>query len=110
KNIDRRTDVYALGAMLYEILTGNPPFPGEMTIVALMRIVQDPIPTPSAASPTWARSAEDKSIEGVCMQALSKNPDDRFPDAMALADQLSKWLGDKPAAQAGKTGEPKKGR
>jgi serine/threonine protein kinase len=105
KKIDRRTDVYALGAMLYEMLTGSPPFPGEMTIVALMRIVQDPIPTPSVASPAWAKTTEDKSIEALCMQALSKNPDDRFPDSLAFADQLSKWLGDKPTAAAKKTEE-----
>jgi serine/threonine protein kinase len=97
KTIDRRTDVYALGAMLYEMLVGTPPFPGEMTIVALMRIVQDPIPRPSQASTAWAASSEDKSIEAVCMQALSKNPDDRLQDAMAFADQLSKWLGDRRA-------------
>jgi hypothetical protein len=68
-----------------------------MTIVALMRVVQDPISPPSVASSAWAQSSEDKSIESVCMQALSKNPDDRFPDAMAFADRLSKWLGEKPA-------------
>jgi serine/threonine protein kinase len=106
RKIDRRTDVYALGAMLYEILTGKPPFPGEMTIVALMRVVQDPIPTPSAASLQWAGSSEDKSIEGVCMQALSKNPDDRLPDSLAFADQLSKWLGDKPAISPKRIDDP----
>jgi tRNA A-37 threonylcarbamoyl transferase component Bud32 len=99
RKVDARTDVYALGAMLYEILTGNPPFPGEMTIIALMQVVQDPVKPPSEASPDWARSTEDKSIEAVCMQALSKNPDDRFPDAITLADRLSLWLGDKPAPQ-----------
>src|SRR5204863_7069813 len=91
KNIDARTDVYALGAMLYELLAGHPPFPGEMTIVALLRVVQDPIVPPSVASPAWAGSSEDKSIEAVCLQALSKNPDDRFPDAISFADRLSKW-------------------
>lgn len=101
KKVDRRTDVYAMGAMLYEILTGKPPFPGEMTIVALMRVVQDPIVPPSQASPSWAATTENKQIESICMQALSKNPDDRQPDALSFADALTGWLGDRPAGGAG---------
>jgi serine/threonine protein kinase len=98
RKVDRRTDVYALGAMLYEVLAGKPPFTGDMTIVALMRVVQDPIVPPSTASAAWASTTENKAIESICMQALSKNPEDRFPDSLAFADQLSAWLGDKPAA------------
>jgi predicted Ser/Thr protein kinase len=109
KKIDVRTDVYALGAMLYEMLAGSPPFPGEMTIVALMRVVQDPIVPPSSASPAWAKSGEDKTIEAVCLQALSKNPDDRFPDTISFADRLSMWLGERRGVTARKGGG-KKGR
>ncbi|HZE96915.1 MAG TPA: serine/threonine-protein kinase [Planctomycetota bacterium] len=108
KKVDRRTDVYALGAMLYEMLTGKPPFPGEMTIVALMRVVQDPILPPSTISPSWAKTSENKQIESICMQALSKNPEDRFPDSLAFADQLSAWLGEKPAMDTARTAAKKK--
>jgi len=105
KKVDRRTDVYAMGAMLYEMLTGKPPFPGEMTIVALMRVVQDPIDPPSKVSADWAASSEDKSVESLCMQALSKNPDDRHPDALSFADALTAWLKDKPITMIVKPGD-----
>jgi tRNA A-37 threonylcarbamoyl transferase component Bud32 len=99
KSIDRRTDVYALGAMLYEMLAGKPPFPGEMTIVALMKVVQDTVPTPSSVSPEWAAATHDKSIETLCMKALAKLPADRPESARAFADALSLWLGESTVAR-----------
>jgi serine/threonine-protein kinase len=92
RDMDRRTDVYSLGAMLYEILTGKPPFPGDMTIVVLLRVVQDDIPAPSKVSEAWAHSPFDKSIEKACMKALSKRREDRHPTSLEFADELSRWL------------------
>jgi predicted Ser/Thr protein kinase len=100
RTLDRRADVYALGAMLYEVLTGRPPFPGDASIVALMKVVQEPVVPPSRASASWAASTEDKSIEAVCMRALAKKPDDRYATARDFADALSAWLGERPAAKA----------
>ncbi len=99
KAIDRRTDVYALGAMLYEVLTGRPPFAGESSIVALMSVVQEPVVPPSQASPGWAASPEDKSIEGVCLRALAKRPQERYATAKEFAEALSAWLEERPAGR-----------
>jgi predicted Ser/Thr protein kinase len=94
KDLDRRTDVYALGAMLYEILTGRPPFRGESSIVALMKVIQEPVPPPSSVSPEWAATPLDKSVESVCMKAMAKRPEERYATALEFAEALSRWLGE----------------
>ncbi|HXU11281.1 MAG TPA: serine/threonine-protein kinase [Candidatus Binatia bacterium] len=99
KELDRRADVYSLGAMLYEILTGRPPFIGGSTVRDLVSVIRAPIVAPSDVSPEWAAWSGDKSIETLCMGALSKSPEGRPATAKALADALSLWLGEKPGKE-----------
>lgn len=100
KSLDRRADVYSLGAMLYEILTGRPPFLGGSTVQDLVSVIRAPIVPPSEASAEWAAWSGDKSVEKICMDALAKTPEGRPATAKALADSLSIWLGEKPGKEA----------
>jgi serine/threonine protein kinase len=100
KSIDRRTDVYSLGAILYEILTGRPPFVVGSSLADLVSVIRGAVVPPSKASPEWAAWIGDKSIEAVCMSALGKTPDARPATAEALADALTAWLGEAPSRDA----------
>jgi hypothetical protein len=91
KSIDLRTDVYALGVMLYETLTGRTPFTGETAIEILMHAVNDPVPPPSTAV-RGGTGGIDKAIENICLKALAKNPEDRYASASDFAADLTKWL------------------
>jgi serine/threonine-protein kinase len=87
------TDVYGLGAILYEILTGRPPFvAGEATAV-LRRVVHEP-----PARPRSLEKGAPPALEAVCLKALAKKPGDRYATAKALADDVRRWLADEPVA------------
>jgi serine/threonine protein kinase len=92
KSLDRRTDIYSLGVMLYEALAGRPPFPGESALEILMKTVKHNLPRPSAVRSGPAPPGLDESIENICMKALARFPKDRQVTAKALADDLSLWL------------------
>jgi tRNA A-37 threonylcarbamoyl transferase component Bud32 len=85
------TDVYALGAILYEILTGRPPFPAETPFEAVLAVLEkDPEP-PSRIDP-----GVDRDLEAVCLKCLARDPQARYPSAAALADDLAAWLAGAP--------------
>ncbi len=84
--IDRRTDVYGLGAILYEILTGQPPFRGVDT-VDVLRKVREEDPTPPSA--TWPEAPP--GLQAVCLRALAKDPAARFASAGDLAKEVQSW-------------------
>jgi PAS domain S-box-containing protein len=84
--IDRRTDVYGLGAMLYEILTGQPPFLGTDTLEVL-RKVREEAPTP----PRTFWPDVPPALETACLKALAKQPADRPPSAAAMAQEVQHW-------------------
>jgi serine/threonine protein kinase len=92
KPIDRRADVYSLGIMLYEILAGKPPFQGETPIEVMTKKVTDEVPRPSSVRRLVIRPGLDRTIEGICMKALAREPDERYPTALAFAGDLTKWM------------------
>jgi WD40 repeat protein/tRNA A-37 threonylcarbamoyl transferase component Bud32 len=106
KTVDRRTDVYALGVMLYESLTGQTPFSGETAIELLMNMVRNPVPPPSTVVDTKLLKNLDKAIEAICLKALAKDPDERYSTGRELAEDLDKWLGHREV----KVDAPKTGR
>ena len=85
-HIDARTDVYGLGAMLYEILTGRPPFFSSDTREVL-RMVRETEPVPP--SQHWPEVPP--LLESACLRALSKDPARRFGTPTELAEEVQKW-------------------
>jgi serine/threonine-protein kinase len=93
KNVDRRTDVYSLGVMLYEALTGRRPFEGRSAMEVLLRMIQDPIRRPSEIMRAGLNPVLYQEIENICLRALQKDPKDRTPSAGALVEELQRALG-----------------
>ena len=90
--VDRRTDVFSLGVMLYETLTGLLPFTGKSTVGILMSVMND-TPLPPSKTPLGKQRREiDPAIDAICLKAMSKSREDRHPTAKALAEALAAWL------------------
>jgi serine/threonine-protein kinase len=91
KDIGPATDVYALGAVLYECLTGRPPFQGPTVMETLQRIrAWEPVP------PRSLNRQADADIERVCLRCLQKSPRSRYATALELAEDLHRYLDGKP--------------
>jgi serine/threonine-protein kinase len=86
--VDARTDVYALGILLYEILTLGPPFTGKLMEVMTAHLEKEPTP-PRARAPEREIPIE---IESACLRALAKSPDNRHQSARELHDEIQSWL------------------
>ena len=82
--IDGRTDVFALGAICYEMLTGKPPFAGNTLAEVVFKVVYEPVPPLAALAPHV-----DPSIIAAIEKAMAKAPNDRFPDVSAFISGLT---------------------
>lgn len=89
--IDQRSDVYGLGAILYEVLTGQAPFSGDSALDVLQVVREKEPDRPRQVCP-----AVPAALEAICLRALAKKPEDRYPSARALAHDVQRWLADEP--------------
>jgi serine/threonine protein kinase len=106
--IGPHSDVYSLGAILYSMLSGRPPFEEATALKTLLKVVSAEPPPPIHQF----RADVPRELEAICLKCLNKRPADRYPSAQALADDLRRFragwrsgLGDSPASTR-KAGKP----
>jgi eukaryotic-like serine/threonine-protein kinase len=87
------SDVFGLGAILYLILTGRPPYDGPSQTETIRKALNHEFPRPSAM-----KSSIPPALEAICLKAMAKKPEDRYESAPALADDVRRWLADEPVA------------
>src|SRR5438876_167889 len=91
RKLSNATDVYGLGAVLYQLLTDHPPFAGGTTFETIKLLLDTEPQQPRL----WNRKI-DRELSTICLKCLEKDPKRRYPSALALAEDLEHWLRHEP--------------
>jgi len=104
EHVDARSDIYSTGCVLYELLTGGPPFAGETPVaVAYQHVREDPVP-PSRIEPDVT-----ESVDAIVLTAMAKNPANRYASAADMREDIERALAGQPVEASPVVGEESSG-